>query len=181
MRSSEDPEGQQDDRESLGMLGGSTVGACVALVWVMWGTGEPSPDDYALAVCVMILFGMAVSWVCKRAGKADFPKFPATSPGNSESSYGGRVQGAEVQAGIERLEQRNTGRWTGPDGDVYTVRWDPMLRRYFLNGEVCTDDEQLAELLERLELIDSWRPGRDNATVAIRARLDLPGWADDYR
>jgi hypothetical protein len=73
------------------------------------------------------------------------------------------------------LDERNTGRWRSPEGRVCVVRWDPVGRVYFVDGEPWTDREVL---MRYLEMIEGWGWAADDgpSTRAIRARLDMPGW-----
>jgi hypothetical protein len=93
----------------------------------------------------------------------------------------------------EAREARNTGTWFlggQTDGDRILVRWDPAVRVYFVKiGQegrprasrwtAWPNIEQLAEFMTGKENA-GFVPERDNPTTAIRARLDLPGWWEDW-
>jgi hypothetical protein len=99
--------------------------------------------------------------------------------------------GDEVTVRRERVQDaRNTGHWVkqGAEGaqDVITVRWDMGMRAYFVTTpgmyveSQWPDIEVLKRYLRWLESdAEGWTAARDNATTAIRMRLDLPGvWGE---
>lgn len=79
--------------------------------------------------------------------------------------------------GRERDEAWHTGQWISPYArDVIEIRWDPVIRMHFVDGVAWPHLEVLRMFVLRLETELGWVPKTDNATRAIRARLDLPGW-----
>jgi hypothetical protein len=93
----------------------------------------------------------------------------------------GRAQQAEVQRQAD-----NTGVWKIQEGGSFTVRFEPETGVYWLSGWIEPDHELTSEvayasaagvasIVEAAEA-DGMIPEDDEATRAIRARLQVPGW-----
>lgn len=84
--------------------------------------------------------------------------------------------------------RRNTGTWTGPDGQITTVRFDPGTREFSVTANLTEgweiadqtwpDRATLTAYLVELETAGHV-PTDDEGTRAVRARLMLPGWDRD--
>jgi hypothetical protein len=93
----------------------------------------------------------------------------------------GRAQQAEIQRQVD-----NTGVWKVQEGGTFTVRFEPETGVYWLSGWIEPDHELTSEvayasaagvaaIVEAAEK-DGMVPEDDEATRAIRARLQVPGW-----
>jgi hypothetical protein len=93
----------------------------------------------------------------------------------------GRAQQAEIQRQVD-----NTGVWKVQEGGSFTVRFEPETGVYWLSGWIEPDHELTSEvayasaagvaaIVEAAEK-DGMVPEDDEATRAIRARLQVPGW-----
>jgi len=79
-----------------------------------------------------------------------------------------------------------TGRWSVPEGEWFSVRWEPATGRYYVNGWIRSSDplliervwddvDELARLIEEAE-DDGMVPQDSAACEVIRCNLDIPGW-----
>lgn len=85
-------------------------------------------------------------------------------------------------------EARDTGAWE-LSGGLTEVRWDGVAQTYFVRSvdartgpgkwTAWQNIDGLARFLEGLEG-DGWAYRLDGPTGMIRARLDLPGWWEDW-
>lgn len=75
-----------------------------------------------------------------------------------------------------REQEGHTGWWVTGEGDVVLVRYDPVIRRFLLDGRVWPEADVLARYLrfrERQDGPEGWRALGDDATCRVREWLGL--------
>lgn len=83
----------------------------------------------------------------------------------------------------QQVRDDNTGLWIGPYGSRLSVRWEPRDRTWYVIDPASRaerawqDTGQLIGLIGDLEAV-GYAHLDDPGTRTVRARLDLPGWAD---
>ena len=66
------------------------------------------------------------------------------------------------------VEMQFTGWWETPEGDVALVRYDPVIRRFSLDGRVWPEVGALAAYLRFCERHEGWTPLPDEVTERVR-------------
>lgn len=96
--------------------------------------------------------------------------------------FGLEMHRDEIEARAQEVMASDTGTWRlfieGEAPERFTVRWDAWGRQYVVKGpdlefNTWVDSLTLAGIIEGQERA-GWVPNDDEATRAIRARLDLP-------
>lgn len=65
-------------------------------------------------------------------------------------------------------QELTTGWWESPGGDVMLVRYDPVIRRFLLDGTVWPDTGALRAYLRFCERREGWVPLPDEVTERVR-------------
>lgn len=161
---------RRENEKAAGFLGALSMGMLGLTVWMLGDVG--SQREAAGAMVGALFTGVLVSGAVGRIARA--------------REAGGEVivdpHWREFRAA---QEARNTGTWRCGDG-VITVRWDPVVRQYFVGdsgggaSEGWEGEEALARFLGKLEGM-GWVADPGVETLAVRARLDMAGWVEDAR
>lgn len=174
---------RRENEKAAGFLGVLSMGMLGLTVWMLGDVG--SQREAAGALVGALFTGVLVSGAVGRIARAREVDGEVVRAEVIADPYWREFQAAQ--------EARNTGTWRCGEY-VITVRWDPVVRQYFvsdagamvgLNGALVEawterEEEALARFLGKLEGM-GWVADPGVETLAVRARLDMAGWVEDAR